>query len=138
MEISYEARRLRRNSTLLRQKQASEKATEESTCWSITKAPSSHVDNRRPTRRRPLSQWVSLSGSRARASFASCNNFYIRPSALSGHCIDRFHLEGSIKKNRDSSFGKLENFGKFINLCEKTTRQRKSFAVIIIVIDQNW
>lgn len=51
--------------------------------------------------------------------------------------VIRFHLEGSIKKNRDSSFGKLENFGKFINLCEKTTRQRKSFAVIIIVIDQN-
>lgn len=67
-----------------------------STCWSITKAPSSHnVDNRRPTRRRPLSQWASLSGNQARrASFASCDNFYIRPSALSGRSFS------SVKKSR--------------------------------------
>lgn len=39
------------------------------------------------------------------------------------HCrADPFHR----LKSRDSFFDKSENFGKFINLCEKTTRQRVS------------
>lgn len=47
-----------------------------------------------------------------------------------------FVSKDRLLKSRDSFFDKSENFGKFINLCEKTTR--KGFTVIITVIDQNW
>ena len=46
-----------------------------------------------------------------------------------------FVSKDRLLKSRDSFFDKSENFGKFINLCEKTTR--KGFTVIITVIDQN-
>lgn len=46
-----------------------------------------------------------------------------------------FVSKDRLLKSRDSFFDKSENFGKFINLCQKTTR--KGFTVIITVIDQN-